>query len=405
MDLRIMTRPLNILLILTDQQNADSLSCGGNPNVQTPNLNSLASRGVRFENAYCTNPRCSPSRKSMLSGQMPSRLGTVDNRTGDLTPWRDEVRSATIGWLLRNAGYACFYGGKWNAGGGISLPDPNVLDFGFKRLHGFDDFGLADACIDFLSSNPIQPFLLMASFDNPHNICEAGSDRPLPWGEIADAPLAQYPNLPPNFQPSPYEPQAIEDRRANLGDLMAMKYSFDRWRKYRHDYYRLVEKADGEIGRILCALKGSALLTNTVVIFTSDHGEMNAAHRLGHKQVLYEESIGVPLIISDPQGEQRGTVVSDLVSTGLDLVPTICDFAGLNIPQNLRGRSLRSRILGNSDSSDDCDRLHKGHSYLIAETRHGSSFLDFRHRRAPCVPGHHRTRACRRAAVVARYGT
>lgn len=337
-----MTAQPNILIILTDQQSASAMSCAANPDLHTPNMDRLADAGVRFTNACCTHPLCTPSRMSLLTGRMPSAMGIKGN--AGLIP--QELRSQELGTLLRAAGYDCVYGGKWHAGGPIHLPDITKDDHGFVPICGFDDNALPGACVRFFQQPHDRPFLMVASFDNPHNICEAGRDSELPWGDVPPAAPQRYPNLPPNFQPSTYEPQALVLRRSLvLSHLMAMDYTEDRWRQYRHDFFRLVEMVDAHIGTILDGLDASALANNTIVIFTSDHGEMAGAHQLGHKQVLYEESVGVPLIIRDGRRPQP-RVDTHLVSNGLDLLPTCCDYAGIAPPERLWGTSLRPLVEG-----------------------------------------------------------
>ena len=132
------------------------------------------------------------------------------------------------------------------------------------------------------------------------------------------------------------------------------------WRQYRHAYYRLIEKVDAEIGRILAALQESGLAENTVVIFSSDHGDGLGAHRWNQKWALYEESVRVPFILKFGAHTSTGRVVTEpLVAASLDLFPTVCDFAGVTPPPNLLGRSLRPFIEGNPDTWRD---------YVVTET-------------------------------------
>jgi arylsulfatase A-like enzyme len=123
---------------------------------------------------------------------------------------------------------------------------------------------------------------------------------------------------------------------------MRKEYDEKAWRINRWIYHRLTERVDGEIGRILNGLKKAGLEDNTLIIFTSDHGNMDASHRLASKGMFYEESVGVPFILKYKGGIPAGqTDRKHLVSTGLDILPTICDYAGIDIPEHLLGRSLR----------------------------------------------------------------
>jgi arylsulfatase A-like enzyme len=151
---------------------------------------------------------------------------------------------------------------------------------------------------------------------------------------------------------SPFEPSALRARR-RLGRIytFTQDYTPEEWRRYRYDYYRLVEKVDREVGAILDALRETGLEGNTLVLFSSDHGDMCGAHQMIQKSVLYDESARVPFIVRPPGGHAScpgaGRVDgAHLVSNGLDLVPTLCDYAGLDAPEVLAGRSLRALIEG-----------------------------------------------------------
>ena len=147
----------NIILIMTDQQSADAMSCAGNPDLYTPNMDKLASRGVRFENAYCTFPISGPSRSSIFTGYMPSESGVVENEM----PLPDSLAAKTLGTVMSDAGYDCAYAGKWHVNT-ISLPGKEA--FGFHNIKGNGDRGIAEACIDYLRGRPDdRPFFLVAS--------------------------------------------------------------------------------------------------------------------------------------------------------------------------------------------------------------------------------------------------
>jgi arylsulfatase A-like enzyme len=328
-----MAKP-NVLVIMTDQQQSAALSCAGNPDLHTPNLDRLAARGTRFASAYTTFPLCTPARAALFSGRMPHTLGIADNNQ----PIPEDVRPDTLGHLFARAGYDCAYGGKWHVTQG-AMQD----GFAFERIHGFDDIGLPEATIDFLKRPRDKPFLLVSSFDNPHNICEHSRDQPLPRGEVPLAPTAECPNLPPNFSADPYEPEALRVY-AEQARMYRRRSAFtpDRWRLLRHVYYRLVEKVDAQIGQILDALRELGQEDNTIVVFTSDHGDMAGAHELNQKHSLYDESARIPLLIAGP-GVAAGHVVDEPVSH-LDVLPTICDLAQLDTPSGAHGVTLRPAV-------------------------------------------------------------
>ncbi len=349
-----MTRP-NILYIFTDQQSADATSCAGNPELETPALDRLAASGVRFERAYCTYPLCTPARASMFTGRMPHEVGITDNGM----PIEEAFREQELGHLLSAAGYECAYGGKWHIPE-IAVPDGH----GFERICGFDDVELPRRCAQFLARRRDRPFFLVASFDNPHNICEWRREQPVPWGPIGDPPRVEdCPPLPPNYAVPPFEPQVIREAVRRDPQVYAQAdYSDEQWRRYRWAYNRLVEKVDRGIGQMLDALRESGLQETTLVIFSSDHGDHQGAHHLSQKSIFYEEAARVPFIVSLNGMTEPGLVDRDhLVSNGLDLFSTVCDFAGVEPPEGLAGRSLRP-ILAGEDTPEWRD-------HLVCETR------------------------------------
>ena len=328
-----LSRP-NILIIMTDQQQSAALSCAGNADLHTPNLDALAARGTRFSSAYTSFPLCTPARAALFSGHMPHTLGIGDNNQ----PIPEPIKSQTLGHLFARAGYDCAYGGKWHVTQGAMEEG-----FAFERIHGFDDIGLPEASIAGLERKHKKPFVLVASFDNPHNICEHSRDQPLPRGEVPHAPTEECPNLPPNFSRGAYEPEALAvyADQARMYRRRAV-FTPDRWRLLRHVYYRLVEKVDAQIGQILDALRATGQEENTLVVFTSDHGDMAGAHELNQKHSLYDESARIPLIIAGP-GVAAGHVVDEPVSH-VDVLPTVCDLTQVNAPSGLAGFSLRAAV-------------------------------------------------------------
>jgi arylsulfatase A-like enzyme len=203
--------------------------------------------------------------------------------------------------------------------------------------------------VAFLKREHRQPFLLVASFHNPHDICEwANGKKGYPIG-TPDAPSDKWPALPKNFAIPPDEPDAVRQERATWPKAIhpTVGWNEAKWRQYRFAYYRLVEKVDAEIDRLLKALREQDLEEKTVVVFSSDHGDGLAAHHWNQKWVLYEESVRVPFIVSF-KGVTRPAVVdrTHLVSAGLDLFPTVCDYAGIQPPEGLRGASVRDLAEG-----------------------------------------------------------
>ncbi len=330
----------NILIIMTDQQFAGAMGCAGNPDVKTPAMDELARKGARFESAYCANPLCVPSRTVMMTGKMPHETGienNVDAKGGGFA-------TPLLGRYFADAGYDCGYAGKWH------LP----LKESRTELHGFGWFAgeggkcpdakIPGAVAEFIQRKRKGPFLMVASFINPHDICQWARGEALPQGAIPEAPAPEEcPALPANFAIPEHEPDVIRKvQNSSKSVYPSVGWTPEKWRQYRWAYYRLVEMVDGHIGRILTALRASGMAENTLVVFTADHGDGCGAHHWNQKQVLYEEPTRVPFIVGGERFAKAGHVDRDhLVSTGLDLLPTLCDYAGIDTPEGLRGRSVR----------------------------------------------------------------
>jgi len=349
----IAQRP-NIVYIFTDQQQAAAMSCSGNNDLSTPNMDRLAREGVRFVNAYCAAPLSTPSRAAMFTGLPPGKLEQLVNGT----PIPEEYHANTLGNLVAAAGYECVYAGKWH------LPSSDMKNgtFGFNVLHGSSDTGLADACVKFLNAEHDKPFFLVASFNNPHNICEYVRSQNIFYADLEEPRIEDCPNLPANFAVNPYDADVIRaEQRASYKIYPVTSFTPDDWRRYRNAYYRLVEHVDTEIGKIIAALDK---YDNTVVIFTSDHGDGNASHQWNQKSALYEETVNIPFIVRLPYKKSSGAVLTSLVSNGLDLLPTICDYAGATVPTYCKGKSIKALF--------DNPSLHL-RDYLVIETQFDGS--------------------------------
>lgn len=332
----------NFLLIITDQQTHNAMSCAANPWLKTPAMDSLAARGTRFSAAYCTYPVCSPSRGSIFTGRMPHETGVRVNgkAIADGVP--------TLGELFRAAGYETVYGGKWH------LPRSFDGMTAFTRLIGGHSLGakmdqpLADASAAWLRQKPRQPFFHVASFMNPHDVCDWIRRHP---GTRHHPNPDRYPPAPANMAVDPLEPEAVQFHRRAGYDLMsqglgiASSWRRDDVRLYLHDYYRMVEDVDRCIGQVLDALRESNLERNTIVAFISDHGEGLGGHLWAQKAAFYEESARVPLILAGPGIRANHTEYATLASLA-DLVPTFCDYAGIQAPTDVRGVSLRPVLEG-----------------------------------------------------------
>jgi arylsulfatase A-like enzyme len=334
----------NIVLIMTDQQQAQALSCAGNLVLKTPNLDKLAKSGIRFQKGYVTFPLCAPSRSSMFTGKMPHTLG-IDSNEKEEIGLKPSDKENGLGNVLKKAGYDCAYGGKWHA------PENEIsAGNGFDKIAGFGDIPLAQKCIDYLSSRRYsdQPFFLIASFDNPHNICEWARNEPLPYGNIPAVATSKTPELPVNFKKTGLFPEALQNEQSASKLIYPVQnYTEEDWRQYRYTYYQLIEKVDSEIGKIIDAIDKLGLRDNTLIIFTSDHGDGNASHGWNQKTALFEEVVNVPFIVSYKGMKNAGTInQTSIISNGLDLFPTLCDYASIKLPEKLLGKSIKPLLEG-----------------------------------------------------------
>jgi len=360
-----MERP-NILWIITDQQSANMLGCAGNNYVSTPNMDLVARDGVRFGNAYCANPVCLPSRFAMMTGLYPSAAGIRGDN------WREEyyglpayATGVGLGTLLKQNGYDAVYGGK------VNLPDMSAESLGFDYICADERDLLAETFADYIRKRDgNKPFAAVASFIDPHDIClmavsdfaDRDTEAKYLTGLLADEvenvraaaalPAGMdektffekvCPPLPDNHLPASDEPGAIAilQEQRPFKKFTRQYYSDEKWRLHRYAYCRLVESVDAQIGVLFDALIKSGLWDETVVILTSDHGDMDGSHKMEHKENLYQECCRVPLIVKGVSGKMKDRVFYGAVTNGPDLTCTILDYAGVGAPGYFEGESLK----------------------------------------------------------------
>jgi choline-sulfatase len=346
-----LTKKPNVLIIMTDQLSAESTSFNlGSKYLKTPNIDYLAENGVSFTNTYCANPLCIPSRSSMFTGRYPHELGIQYN----INKLIDPVEFPTLGTIFKNAGYETGYVGKWHLPYDRSRPESHGFSYlPDKNGNGTDSLspGLAREFFEMTHKNP---FFLVVSFMNPHNICQWPRGQELPDGAIGDPPQPdQCPPLRANSLPSKNETDIMQLMRTSYQASPTFpvgNFTDDKWRQYIWAYYKMIEKVDGEIGNVLQSLRKSGLDKNTIIVFFSDHGDCQGAHRWNQKTVFYEEASRVPFIFSYPGITPRKSEF--LAQTGIDLMPTLCDLAGIPIPKQTRGESLKNLIANNTTTQE-----------------------------------------------------
>lgn len=351
----------NILIILSDQLRRQALGCYGDPNVSTPNIDRLAAEGARFDAACSTCAVCVPFRFSMMTGQY-AHTRLVPNLT-----WRMSPAERTLADEFNEAGYHTVYVGKWHLEGtpDKSRPIPRSRQGRWQKWYGFelrnshfDTFyfedadptphplgkyqtdGLFDLTMDYLGrGRPTdRPFCCVLSVEPPHFPYEAPEENTANWRE---RPL----ELPPNFQTELDYYVPLSHWKGDEGRTTEMKK--DRVRTY----YAMIENLDRNVGRMHDFLGESGLGEDTIVVFTSDHGEMGGAHGLptAMKTYPFEESIAIPLIVRDPaRPNLAGRVIGEPVGTE-DLYPTLCGLAGISPRQPRPGADLTPLIRGERD--------------------------------------------------------
>jgi arylsulfatase A-like enzyme len=342
------SRP-DVVVLLTDQQRAGAMGVAGEPGAVTPAMDRLAREGVRFTHAFCPTPQCSPSRAALLTGRYPHRAGVMSNvpETGREGPGAAmspplDPRVPGLGKVFAAAGYETAYIGKWHLGG-----DP--------RQHGFQTYAPLDTdprvtedALAFLkkraaASGPPRPLLLVVSWLNPHNIYRVGNAEGIPPEALARVRLPESLADDLSTKPLPQRVYLTDDQGKPWARARA-----DDWRRYLAFYYQVLNRVDAEIGQVTEVLRRDS--PNALLVFSSDHGDLGGAHRLPFKgPAMYEELVRVPLVISWP-GKIR-PAVNDALVNNIDLLPTLCDLAGLPPPGGTDGRSLRP-LLGLAAPTD-----------------------------------------------------
>jgi len=330
----------NVLLIMTDQQHLDTIAVRGCPHVATPGLDGLCRRGTAFRLSYSTHPLCSPARSSLWTGRMPSETGVVENGR----PIHKSVPN--IGqWFRDRTDYETVYAGKWHLPRSFThnVPGFTVLTPGVSGQGNLGDTSTSLACEGYLRNRSKgRPFLMVASFFQPHDICQWLRLNQADPGGLRYPWLAEdLPPLPANFLPQGPEPAPVcRQRDADEPGKTKGRWSPDHWRYYRWSYYRHIEMVDAEIGRLLAALDDVGLAEETFVMFTSDHGEGLGHHQMVRKNYLYDEASRVPMVVAMPGLVRADVDDTEHLVSGVDVVPTVCDVVGIEPPPHHRGQSL-----------------------------------------------------------------
>ncbi len=352
----------NIVFIMTDDHAAHALSCYGSKINQTPNLDRIAREGMRFENCFCTNALCAPSRAVILTGKYSHLNGLRDNVD------KFDNTQQTFPKLLQKVGYQTALVGKWHLKtdptgfdywnilpGQGEYHDPVMIEMGEKKKReGYVTDLITDATIDFIEKrDPERPFCVMYHHKAPHRRWEPDekhatmyADVEFPLPETFDDDYATRTSAAHNAEmriDTHLEPQDVKlpiPEGLSPAELKRWKYQ-----RYMEDYLRCVASVDDNVGRFLDYLDTAGLAENTVVMYTSDQGFFLGDHGWFDKRFMYEESLRMPLLVRFPGEVAPGSVAEAFVQN-VDFGPTFLDFAGVAVPEDMQGRSIRPILNG-----------------------------------------------------------
>ncbi len=328
-------RKPNIIFVFPDQMRGEAMHCAGNKDIITPNLDKLASEGILFTNAISNTPVCVPARGTLLTGRYPLSHRAVTN---DLPLGNNQISIAEV---LKIEGYETGYIGKWHLDGvpRDKFTPPGKRRFGFDywagwechhryfngkyyrdtpepiNIPGYEPDFQTDLAIDYIKNYKDHPFFLFISPGPPHNPYELVPQK--------------YKNM---YNPSELtlRPNCAEVDRAAMAN-----------------YYAAITALDWNLGRILTTIEQLSIADDTIVIFTSDHGDMLWSQGRVRKEQPWEESIGIPFIIRWPYYIPAGIKTDALLSL-VDVMPSLLSLSGAPIPDCVQGIDISSIMLGKS---------------------------------------------------------
>ena len=360
------SRRPNILFIMSDDHASHAISAYGSRINQTPNIDRIAKEGIRFNNCFCTNSICTPSRATILTGTY-NHVNNVTTLSSKL-----DGRLTTFPKLLQAEGYQTAIVGKWHLGHGRHadptgfdywniLPgqglyhDPEMIDMGEKKVYpGYVTDIITDLSLDWLKErNPEQPFMLMTHHKAPHR----------PWDPDEKLMhLYQNTDIP--------EPETFHDdysNRASAAKEAKMRVDRDmtdrdlkypvpegltaaeekqwKYQRYIKDYLRCVASIDNNVGRMLDYLDQEGLAENTIVVYTSDQGFFLGDHGWYDKRFMYEESLRMPFVMRYPREIEAGSINDDMI-LNLDFAQTFLDCTDVDQTDEMQGRSFRPLMNG-----------------------------------------------------------
>jgi len=376
----------NIIYIMTDDHASHAMSCYGSKINKTPNLDRIAKDGMLFENCFCTNSICAPCRAVVLTGKHSHINGLIDNRR------KFDGSQQTFPKLLQKAGYQTAMIGKWHLRtdptgfdywnvlpGQGKYYNPDMKEMGERKKYvGYVTDIITDRALEWIKRRDTEkPFCLMFHHKAPHRRWLPGPKHLTMYDDVTmpepdtlfddytgrgraakeqdmsikktmdniDLKLTEVKGLTPEQKKAwdaAYKPKNEAFKKANPQgkDLIRWKYQ-----RYIKDYLRCIASVDDNVGRLLDYLDSAGLAENTVVFYTSDQGFYLGDHGWFDKRFMYEESLRSPLVVRYPKEIKPGSVSKDLVQN-LDFAETFLDFAGVEIPEDMQGESIRKILRG-----------------------------------------------------------
>lgn len=355
----------NILFIMSDDHAAHALSCYGSRINSTPNLDRLATEGMRFDNCFCTNSICAPSRAVILTGKYSHLNGVADNRL------HFDGAQQTLPKLMRRAGYQTAMVGKWHLGsdptgfdywnvlpGQGDYQNPDMIENGVRKKNsGYVTDIITDAALGWLEKREEErPFFMMLHHKAPHadwipdeKHAEMFNDAAIPQPQTFDDDYKTRTSQIDTHRLKVGTKQWELHFQKNLGDIpKGMSEQETRewvYQVYMKNYLRCIASVDDNIGRVLDYLDRTGLAENTVVVYTSDQGFFLGDHGLYDKRFMYEHSLRMPLLMRYPQEIAPGST-ADAMVLNLDFASTCLGYADAPIPADLQGRNFREIARG-----------------------------------------------------------
>lgn len=362
-----MSRPKpNLLFVFADQLRASSVGYAGEESVRTPNIDAFAESGTVYTNAVSMLPVCGPYRGSLITGRTPLSTGLLINDVAL------ETSETSIGHCFKQAGYDTAYIGKWHLDGpdrpALVPPGPRRQGFDYwmganfehnydrsyytdnagdrQQWEGWDAVAQTDDTIRYLQNRDTDnPFCLFLSWGPPHH----------PYRLVPDQYLEMY------------DPDAIEGR-PNCPDVPRE----DLW-----GYYAQTTFLDDQFQRLLDSVAELGLADDTIIVFTSDHGDMHGSHGLYKKQWPWNEAIKVPFVVRYPGSVPQGATVETPINV-IDVMPTLLGLAGLPVPESVEGVDLSPFLTGDQQDPPESVLIMNPCPFSIGDSRGDDQYPDFR---------------------------